>query len=195
MDVTFTKVDGKRYSVAIERERGPALVTRAGPGYDDLMPHDVAHFVVEEHFEIRLGVWGQLAAGGTGIFRPAPEDDTLRHRRRGERIAGLGRSDMARSEDLVVLVVGAWERSIGRVKHQVRHVGIVVDDDEMARAIERMDAVAHRWRALRPGGALLMTWPARLTFRDSGAAAGRRTSTSRRRRTPLVHRGGWSQPG
>ena len=64
MRVVFTKVDAKRYSIAIEREHGPALVPRPAPGYDDLMPHDLAHYVVEEFFGIELGVSRQLAAGG-----------------------------------------------------------------------------------------------------------------------------------
>ncbi|CAM3313237.1 hypothetical protein OCAE111667_03235 [Occultella aeris] len=71
MRVTFTKVDGKRYLVAIERERGPALVPRHAPGYDDLMPHDLSHYLVEECFEIQLGVWGQLAAAAASS-RPHP---------------------------------------------------------------------------------------------------------------------------
>src|SRR3954462_12200256 len=114
MKVTFIKVDTKRYWIAIDREHGPALVPRPAPGYDDLMPHDLAHYLVEEHFEIELGVWGQLAAGGGGIFAPAPEDNTLKYQRRGQRIAAIGRNDMARSEQLVVLTVSTWERSIDR---------------------------------------------------------------------------------
>ena len=68
MRVTFTRTDVRQYAVAIEREHGPRLVARSAPGYDDLMPHDVAHYVVEEVFGIRLGVFGQLAAGGAGVF-------------------------------------------------------------------------------------------------------------------------------
>ena len=118
MEVTFTKVDDKRYTIAIEREHGPALVARSGPGYDDLMPHDLAHYLVEEYFGIELGVWGQLAAGGGGIFSPAPEDNTLRHQRRVRRIAAVGREMQSPPRSgLVAMVVTAWERSIKRVKH------------------------------------------------------------------------------
>ncbi len=122
MRVVFTKVDATRYSIAIEREHGPGLVPRSAPGYDDLMPHDLAHSVVEEYFEIELGVWGQLAAGGGGIFTPAPEDDSWQYQRRLRRIRAIGRHDMARSEQLVVITVSAWERSINRARH-TRPVG------------------------------------------------------------------------
>ena len=180
MQVRFTKIDGKRYTVTIRRERGPALAPRFGPGYDDLMPHDVAHFVVEEQFAIELGVWGQLAAGGGGIFSPAPEDNTLRHQRRVQRIAAVGHADMVRSEQLVVLVVAGWERSIGRVKHQTRTITVPVAGADLARAIRRMDEVAEQWRALPHGGSLSLGWPARLTFDASGSARGRRTVTRTR---------------
>ena len=78
MRVTFTKLDATRYEVGIEREHGPALLPRPGPGQDPRMPHDLEHFLVEEHFGIELGVFGQLAAGGSGIFFPAPEDNSAR---------------------------------------------------------------------------------------------------------------------
>src|SRR5262249_2373234 len=151
MEVTFTKVDNKRYTVAIMREHGPALLPRSGPGYDDLMPHDLAHYVVEEYFEIELGVWGQLAAGGCGILTPAPQDNTLKYKRRGQRIGQIGRDDMARSEQLVVVIVAAWERSIDRVKHQTRAYPIDIDAETLQGAVGRIDDVARRWQRLQHG--------------------------------------------
>ena len=180
MQVTFTKVDGKRYRVTIEREQGPALVPRFAPGYDDLMPHDVAHYVVEESYGIELGVWGQLAAGGGGIFAPAPEDNTLRHQRRAQRIGVVGRADMARSEQLVVLTVHTWERSIGRVK-QATLPALEVDPAQLAGAVRRMAVVAEQWRALPRGGSLTFTWPRGLTFDAATSHRGRRSP--RRTRT------------
>ena len=180
MRVTFTKVDDKRYSVAIERELGPPLVPRFAPGHDDLMPHDIAHYLVEEHYGIQLGVWGQLAAGGGGLFRPAPEDNTLQVRRRVQRIAALGRKDMARSEELVVLTVAAWECTIGRAKHQPGTHLVPPDGEALDGAVRRMGEVAHQWQALTHGQSLTFTWPAHLTFDAARSHRGRRTT----RRTP-----------
>lgn len=174
MRVSFTKTDGKRYSVAVDREHGPALVPRFAPGYDDLMPHDLAHYLVEEYFEIELGVWGQLAAGGGGIFKPAPEDNSLRYQRRAQRIGSIGREDMVRSEQLVVLTVGAWERSIDRVQNQMRDLDLDVDSETLRGAVHRMGEVADRWRALSPGASLVFTWPEALTFDAAKSRRGRR---------------------
>ena len=135
MQVRFTKTDAKRYTVAIEREHGPALVPRFAPGYDDLMPHDLAHYLVEEFFEIELGVWGQLAAGGGGIFTPAPEDNSLQYQRRSQRIGAIGRADMARSEQLVLVTVVTWEQHIGRIKNQVRPFALDVDAEALRGAV------------------------------------------------------------
>ena len=184
MQVRFTKVDGKRYRVTIQRERGPALVPRFAPGYDDLMPHDVAHYLVEEHYGIELGVWGQLAAGGGGIFTPAPEDNDLRNKRRVQRIARIGRSDMARSEQLVVTTVAAWERTVGRSGHQGLPVRVQVDPDELRTAVVRMGDVADQWRALRDHGDLTFTWPRHLTFDAARSQRGRRVSRATPVRTP-----------
>jgi len=175
MRVHFTKVDARRYTITVERRLGPPLVPRPGPGYDDLMPHDLAHYVVEEFFAIELGVWGQLAAGGGGIFWPAPEDNTLRHQRRVQRIGAVGRDDMARSERLVVLTVAAWERSIGRVRQQTRTHDVDVDPDTQRRAVERMDEVAERWRSLPHGGSLVLDWPRELTLDLARSRRGRRS--------------------
>lgn len=175
MQVTFTKVADKRYTVNVERDFGPALVPRFGPGYDDLMPHDIAHYVVEECFEIELGVWGQLASGGGGIFAPAPEDNTVQNQRRAKRIGAIGRADMARSEQLVVITVAAWEQSIDSVRHQMRDFPIEVDAAALQAAVQRLGEVADRWQALQRGGSITFAWPKRLTFDPAKSREGRRT--------------------
>jgi hypothetical protein len=174
--VTFTKVDGKRYTTTIERERGPALLPRFAPGYDDLMPHEIAHYLAEECYEIELGVWGQLAAGGGGIYTPAPSDNTLRYRRSAQRIGAIGRSDMMRSERLVVLTMAAWGRSIGRQNHRPGPVSVEVDPEALRRAVRRFGEVADRWAALQHGGSLAFTWPRHLTFDPATSRRGRRTA-------------------
>jgi hypothetical protein len=164
MRVTFTKSGGRRYAVAFDREHGPPLVPRHAPGYDDLMPHDLAHFVVEEELGIRLGVFGQLAAGGSGVFRPAPEDDTTRVRRTARRIAAIGRDDMLRSEHLSWVCEAAWRGSAADV------------DADVARVVRRLDELSARWVALGVGGSLVLEWPERLTVDVGRSPQGRKVS-------------------
>jgi hypothetical protein len=174
MLVTFTKVDAKRYLVAIEREHGPPLVPRFAPGYDDLMPHDLAHFLVEEQFEIELGVFGQLAAGGSGIFKPDPGDDSVRFQRSAHRLASIGRDDMARSEKLVALCVAEWERAIGRRRHPRGDRVDQVEPEMLQAVVQRLQDMAVRWGKLQRGSSLTLEWPRRLTFDASKSRRGRR---------------------
>jgi hypothetical protein len=174
MEVEFTKASDRRYSVAITREHGPALLPRYAPGYDDLMPHDLAHYLVEEEFGIELGVWGQLAAGGGGVSLPAPTGNDLRNRRRSQRIGAMGRDDMARSERLVAMAVALWERSIGRPKHQARPLTVDVDPEQLRRAVRRLDEVSGRWHRLPIGRSLTFEWPQQLTLDIAKHHRGRR---------------------
>jgi hypothetical protein len=174
MDVSFTKAGERRYSVTIEREHGPALVPRFGPGYDDLLPHDVAHLLVEEHFGIELGVWGQLAAGGGGLFTPAPQENTLQFRRRVQRIAAIGRDDMARSEHLVMVTVSEWERRLGRPQHLAPGHLVEVGAGDVETMVRRLGESSERWQALPQGGSLTLHWPRALTFDISRTHRGRR---------------------
>jgi hypothetical protein len=174
--VTFTKLDARRYEVSIEREHGPALVPRPGPGQGGRMPHDIEHFVVEEHFGIRLGVFGQLAVGRSGIFFPAPADNTSRDKRRAERIAALGRDDMARSEELTRVVGEAWERSTRGTARSRGPVKVTVPQDDLDAVVRRLDVVSREWAALPAGGSLTLTWPRHLVLDLAGTTRGRRTS-------------------
>ena len=47
MEVTFTKLTGRRYWMSEVRDRGPALARRQAPGYDEYLPHEAVHLLVE----------------------------------------------------------------------------------------------------------------------------------------------------
>lgn len=183
MKVTFTKTDGARYSVAITHENGPELVTRQAPGYDEYMPHDLAHFLVEEQFGLRLGVFGQLAAGGEGIFAPAPQDRSGRTRRTAHRAADTGRADMERSERLVTLCQPLWEIRSGRKPAVPAVVDMTLATPfQVDRMMYRFDEIAERWHALEPGESLTLEWPKALTFNTGGSSEGRRSQDRSDRR-------------
>ena len=100
-------------------------------------------------------------------------------------IAAIGRDDLARSEQLVVITVSAGERSIDRIKHQTREFPIDVDADALHGTVRRMDEVAGRWQGLQHGASLTFTWPNHLTFEASKSRRGRRRD--KRNRTPARH--------
>lgn len=158
MQVLFHKVDDRRYLIGLRRngahDVGPDVPLRIGPGGGPV-PHDLVHFAIEEVLDIRLGIFGQLAAGGDcdGFFFPAPEDrKKLADARRNKRISEAGRPDAVRSELIAALV---------------DHSGIVrerpdlLDPDQHRRVSTRVAELIDRWRETAHGEELVLEWPSR----------------------------------
>jgi hypothetical protein len=168
MDVTFTKLGGRRYGIAVTRERGPELAPRRGPGYHDYVPHDVAHFLVEAEARLSGGVFGRIAAGRNNVFWPA-DPAVKRHQARREAKrppTAAERADMARSEGLASYCVPLWELRERRicelppwaVETEREHAGLR-ESPLVARVLARMDDFGARWHALPEGGAITLAWP------------------------------------
>jgi hypothetical protein len=74
MDVVFRRLNERQYGIGLirggKRDVGGDVGIRVAPG-DACVPHDLVHFVVEEQAELKLGIFGQCAAGGEvgGFFR------------------------------------------------------------------------------------------------------------------------------
>ncbi len=165
MEVTFTKLEGRRYLMAVVRERGPELAPRQGPGYDDYLPHDAVHFLVEAEAALSGGVFGRVAVGWNNIFTTA-DPAVRRHQARREakrRPRGTERADMARSESLASLCQSMWEFRAGH-RSELPLSASRVDPDLFAsplveRIIERLGEFAARWHALPVGGSITLMWP------------------------------------
>lgn len=158
MQVIFRKVDERRYFIGLRRngthDVGPDVPPRIGPGGGPV-PHDLVHFAIEEVLDLRLGIFGQLAAGGDcdGFFFPAPEDrKKLADARRNRRVSAAGRADAVRSE-LVAALVG----HDGTVQEKPD----LLDADEHARISARITELTARWAATPPGEELVLEWPSR----------------------------------
>ena len=111
MDVTFTKDSGRRYLMTVVRERGPKLGPRHGPGYDDYLPHDAVHFLVEAEARLTGGAFGRIAAGQGNMFWPA-DNRLLRHQKRREarrKPSQAEHAQMGRSEDLASVCQVLWQ--------------------------------------------------------------------------------------
>jgi hypothetical protein len=165
MEVTFTKLEGRRYLMAVIRERGPELAPRQGPGYDDYLPHDAVHFLVEAEAAVSGGVFGRIAAGWSNIFTTA-DPAVRRHQARREakrRPQAADRADMARSESLASFCKPLWELRAG-LRSELPPWTSRVDPDLFAsplveRIIDRLGEFAARWHALPAGGSITLVWP------------------------------------
>ena len=165
MEVTFTKLEGRRYLMTVVRERGPELAPRQGPGYHDYLPHDAVHFIVEAEAALAGGAFGRVAAGWNNIFTTA-DPAVRRHQARREgkrRPSSADHADMARSESLASLCQPLWELRVG-LRSELPPWTSRIEPDLFAsplveRIIQRLGDFAERWHALPAGGSITLTWP------------------------------------
>jgi hypothetical protein len=177
VEVTFTKVAGRRYTMTVAREHGPELAPRQGPGYHDYLPHDAVHFIVESVAGLSGGVFGRIAAGHSNLFTPA--DPALRrHQARREakrKLPASARLDMARSESLASLCLPLWELRAGHRRELPPWLAEVepsaLASSLVERILERLDAFAAEWRRLQIGASMTLCWPGDVSARRRQTAA------------------------
>ncbi|TDC67306.1 hypothetical protein E1200_15225 [Actinomadura sp. GC306] len=169
MKVSFERTGERRYATVVTLPgREPRRMDPA-PGYDDDIPHDLVHYLVEADLGLSSGVYGRAAAGG-GEFRAVaetpgdPRSRAREQRRLKKREASLRRTDrgdMARSEHLAGLCDLAWRRRAGAQAPEWSGPRRIPAEDApvIDRVLQRLDETAPLWRELPVGGALTFTWP------------------------------------
>src|SRR3954471_10991301 len=178
MRVTFRKTNQRRYGVHVQRDAAPAL-WMYGPGYDDDLPHDLLHFVVEAEFGLDGAVFGDVAAGGNAkLFQPVDKAlvATMWRKKRMHRYV---LPEGMRSERLAGVLKTAWKaRRSGRPlpaewddrlgargggaaggEWNDRRAAAGVGAAEVEALLPKLDALAETWRTLPPGGELTLEWP------------------------------------
>lgn len=153
MKVTFTKTAARRYRVSVE---GPGVVPAAmdpAPGYDDRLPHDMAHFLVENELGIAGGVFGQLAQGGHAHTFIPTEKQRGKVVRRGDRVAAANRKDAMLSEKMVYIACSVWNSRLPELPP--------VEDalfEKVKRVCRAFDAASTAWSALAIGESMTLLW-------------------------------------
>lgn len=172
MDVTFRRTGPRRYAVIVTLPGEPARVLDPAPGYDDDIPHDLVHYLVEAELGLSYGVYGSAARGG-GSFRPTFEGNVSpRERARGQRKQRKreqslraqdadGAAEMARSERLAGVCDLVWRRRHGQRPDPRRQAPQLRPEDapDVERVVSRLDAIAPLWSELPLGGELVFEWP------------------------------------
>lgn len=155
MKVIFTRTAERRYRVSVE---GPGVVEsfmEPAPGYDSRLPHDMAHFVIENELGIKGGVFGQLAAGGTAnTFHPIDQRIRRKLAKRGSRISNTNRNDAMLSESLVDISCRIWKKQVSTEASSVN--GVTRED--LIRVCRKFDAVSAIWSKLAIGESMTLDW-------------------------------------
>ena len=184
MQVTFARTGTRRYAVRVTRPDFPTVEMDPAPGFDDHLPHDLVHYVVEEELGLRMGVFGQLAAGGDAgtfsvrIAKPARREwsrQQRRNKRRGVRLASEGRADAELSERAAAICLSAW---LGRSSNPLRRAQAremasyvrrlrdewprqelaLLSPERLDHICARLSEVSEQWRRLGVGEALNLSW-------------------------------------
>jgi hypothetical protein len=142
------------------------------PAYDDDIPHDLVHYVVEAELGLTSGVYGRAARGAGTFIMTQGQDESPRERARKQRKQrkleqalsardARGSADMARSEHLAALCDLAFRRKHGQRPDPARAAPLLGTEraSDIERVVARLDTLAPEWRALPVGGELVFEWP------------------------------------
>jgi len=152
MKVTFTRVHAKGYSVSVEGPGIDPLKMHPAPGYDARLPHDVAHFIVENELVIVGGIFGQLAAGGTAnTFFSEESKDRPKSRKRGTDMMKANKKDALVSEHAVYAAQSRWEK-------QDIIPDTIIPQPDLDRVIAKFEEFASEWSKLPVGGSIALEW-------------------------------------
>lgn len=156
--VSFIKSGVHRYGVTVERDSATDLQMHPAPGYDDWLPHDMVHLVVEREAGLKDGIFGQLAAGGDAhTFVPTEQQRTRRWARRTERRNRTTGRDTGRSEELAFAALVTWKSRVAgqRPAREFAPATMV----EVEALLPALDDAAHAWHVLAVGESLTLDWP------------------------------------
>jgi hypothetical protein len=172
MKVSFKRTGTRRYAVVVACAGEPPRAMDPAPGYDDDIPHDLVHYVVEAELGLSHGVYGRAARGAgtfitTAAYDTSPRQRAREQRKRQRRERALGARDerdageMAASERLAAVADVAWRRKQSQLPDALRSPPVVRSEDAevVERVIARLDTLASLWRALPVGDALVFEWP------------------------------------
>ncbi|MBS1797496.1 MAG: hypothetical protein JSS81_26975 [Acidobacteria bacterium] len=183
MKVEFKKVADRRYAVRILRDGGPVLEMNPAPGFDELMPHDLCHLIVEQVLRIENAIFGQAAKGaGTFQIQPSESSNTRNDSRRRRKVRRKGKDsvrrhheDYLRSERAAYVCWQHWlaESSEAALKDRAagmrKNADSVFDQmpaaeralytkENLERVGRRMDELSARWQSLKTGESMTVDW-------------------------------------
>jgi len=186
MILVFRRTGQRRYSIEAQRPGFPDLVMDPAPGYDNLIPHDLMHLVVESQLGLTRGVFGQLAAGGdAGTFHlPLKHDKSSREtararsriKARGAKLLRQGRDESARSERATYICWYEWLARSHSSELRKRASAMTKNAEQVSngagtpelRALNKkkldeicrhLDRLSSHWASLNVGQSMAVRWP------------------------------------
>jgi hypothetical protein len=167
--IEFFKPERRRYRSVLHRRDG-LVVELDGGGYNKVggpareLPHDLAHFVVEDALELEAGLWGVLAAGGMfGHAKVIAGRRAPHAARRAQAVVDAAGDRLSQAEMLTRFVcdlaLDGADRDVRRLKAAAgERWWRETPAEQLERACRALRETSVRWRDLRPGEALTVVW-------------------------------------
>ena len=181
MLLIFRRTGQRRYAVEARRTSFPNVEMNPAPGYDQCIPHDMMHLVVEAKLGLTRAVFGQLAAGGdAGTFHLSPQSqETPRNlarlrkelKARGNKLLREGRDEAVQSERATYICWHEWmarsQSSNPFMTQQAKQVRAVTPAKELRKLDAttlreiccHLDELSSHWSRLKVGEAMTIRWP------------------------------------
>lgn len=169
MILVFRRTGQRRYAVEALRPGLPVVEMNPAPGYDQLIPHDMMHLVVEAQLGLTRGIFGQLAAGGNaGSFYLALKSDqgsrkitrARRHAaKRGKRLLRDGRDDCLQSERATFICGQEWRARSSSGEAQNTGGANEFGARKLDEICKHLDELSSRWSGLDVGQSVAVRWP------------------------------------
>lgn len=172
MDVSFRRTGERRYAVVVSQPGREPQVMNPAPGFDEYIPHDLVHYVVEAELRFTSGVFGRAARGGGNFYfegsTSASRERARQLRKQKKRERALDKGDaldgqLKESERLAYHSDIAWRRRHGQ-RPDPAFAGAIEplsaqDRLRIERIVAQLERLAPAWHALPPEGELTFTWP------------------------------------
>lgn len=168
--IEFFRGPTQRYRSVLHRSDG-VLVELDGGGYNKVggaagrVPHDLAHFVVEDRLGLAFGLWGVIAAGGLFQHTKVVAGRQPPHAaRRGQAVVDRAGDRLSQAEMLTRAVadlaladrprdVAGLERAVGE-----RWWSPAITAERLQAACDGLRQAGEQWAALAVGEPLRVAW-------------------------------------
>ena len=171
MILQLTRLDERRYETLITRSDGVAYHVK-GVGHMGVIPHDLAHFAVEQGLGIRGGFWGSVAEGAVfGSLTHVSGRRRPRAAERSEEILRKNKGELTETEVLVGLFNQAMDDGLDADSPELhRRLARYVwtppgqrprrfSDAEIRAVCDLWMEIQDRWRGLPIGMEMELVWP------------------------------------
>ncbi len=168
--IEFFKPDGRRYRSVLHRRDG-LVIELDGGAYNKVggpareLPHDLAHFVVEDALRLESGLWGVIAAGGMFGHAKVIEGRRPPHAaKRAQAVVDAAGERLTQAEMLTGFACNlALEGAVPDASRLKAAAGSHwwrpdIGRDDLERACQALRDMSVRWRDTPTGAALLVHW-------------------------------------